>query len=101
MRQELEEKIEFVKELDKVLPKYIENIEHLTYDVFENAEKGWYAEYVVIWYVGGSRTVRNCEGDSCAAIYEEISKYLYKGYYDELEDYHYYETNPSWEKVSG
>ena len=84
----VEKKVEFIKELNKTIPTYIPNIEQVEYVVFENKYNSmWEREFLVITYKGGAETVRNCTGNSCGAIFEELSKYIFSGYYDELIDF--------------
>lgn len=81
-------KIEFVKELNKTLPHYLAGIEEVEYVVFEHKDNpNWYREYLVITYTGGAETIRNCTGNSSGAIFEEIAKYVFYGYYDEVIDF--------------
>jgi hypothetical protein len=84
----VEKKVEFIKELNKVIPNYIPNIEQIEYVVFENKNNSmWEREFLVITYKGGAETVRNCTGNSCGAIFEELAQYVFSGYYDELIDF--------------
>ena len=84
----VEKKVEFVKELSKIMPTYIPNIEQVEYVVFVNKHNSmWEREFLVITYKGGAETVRNCTGNSCGAIFEELSQYIFSGYYDELIDF--------------
>ena len=84
----VENKVEFVKKINDILPTYVPNIEQVEYVVFENKEnERWYLEFLVITYKGGAETVRSCTGNSYGAIFEEISKYLFSGYYSELIDF--------------
>lgn len=84
----VENKIEFVKKINDILPTYVPNIERVEYVIFENKEnERWYLEFLVITYKGGAETVRSCTGNSCGAIFEEISSYLFSGYYEELIDF--------------
>jgi hypothetical protein len=56
-------------------------------------------EYLVINYKGGARTVRICSGNSYSAIFEEISKYLDRGYYAEEYDLYDIERHPeTWQE---
>lgn len=83
----LSKKVSFVKALNDVLPTYQTNVAGLRYDVFENEESGYTDEYLVIEYVGGACSYRNCNGDSISAIFEEIAGMLDHGYYAEERDY--------------
>lgn len=86
MLEDILQKINFVEELNKVITKVQKNIVAIHYDVFQTNNRIIY-EFVVIEYVGGSRTVRNCTGNSCSAILSEISRYLDHGYYNEEDIY--------------
>ena len=83
----LSEKVNFVKALSAVIPAYQTNVESLHYDVFEDEETGYDYEYLVIDYVGGAHSYRNCNGNSISAIFEEIAGMLDSGYYAEERDY--------------
>ena len=43
-----------------------------------------YVEILKITYSGGAIAIRNVSGDSEGAIFQEISKMLFGGYYDEV-----------------
>ena len=96
MKCNLNNKVKFVNELNNVIPKYKTNVEFIEYRVYEHTEKGWTQEYLVINYNGGSKTVRNCNGNSFSSILQEVSRYLDSGYYDEVDDLKYYENSPNW-----
>ena len=83
----LSKKVDFVKALSAVIPAYQTNVESLHYDVFEDEETGYDYEYLVIDYVGGAHSYRNCNGNSISAIFEEIAGMLDSGYYAEERDY--------------
>ena len=83
----LSNKVNFVKALSAVIPAYQTNVESLHYDVFEDEETGYDYEYLVIDYVGGAHSYRNCNGNSISAIFEEIAGMLDSGYYEEERDY--------------
>ena len=83
----LSKKVNFVKALSAVIPAYQTNVESLHYDVFEDEETGYDYEYLVIDYVGGAHSYRNCNGNSISAIFEEIAGMLDSGYYAEERDY--------------
>ena len=83
----LSKKVNFVKELSAVIPAYQTNVESLHYDVFEDEETGYDFEFLVIDYVGGAHSYRNCTGNSISAIFEEIAGMLDSGYYAEERDY--------------
>ena len=83
----LSKKVNFVKALSAVIPAYQTNVESLHYDVFEDEENEYEYEYLVIDYVGGAHSYRNCNGNSISAIFEEIAGMLDSGYYEEERDY--------------
>ena len=83
----LSKKVNFVKALSAVIPAYQTNVESLHYDVFEDEETGYDYEYLVIDYVGGAHSYKNCNGNSISAIFEEIAGMLDSGYYAEERDY--------------
>ena len=83
----LSKKVNFVKALSAVIPAYQTNVESLHYDVFEDEETGYDFEFLVIDYVGGAHSYRNCTGNSISAIFEEIAGMLDSGYYAEERDY--------------
>ena len=83
----LSKKVNFVKALSAVIPVYQTNVESLHYDVFEDEETGYDCEFLVIDYVGGAHSYKNCNGNSISAIFEEIAGMLDSGYYEEERDY--------------
>ena len=83
----LSNKVNFVKALSAVIPAYQTNVESLHYDVFEDEETGYDYEFLVIDYVGGAHSYKNCNGNSISAIFEEIAGMLDSGYYEEERDY--------------
>ena len=83
----LSKKVNFVKALSAVIPAYQTNVESLHYDVFEDEETGYDFEFLVIDYVGGAHSYRNCNGNSISAIFEEIAGMLDSGYYEEEREY--------------
>ena len=50
----LQNKIMFVAHLNEALQDQISNIENVAYEVFENKERGWTDEFVVVYYKGGA-----------------------------------------------
>ena len=100
-------KVKFINDLNKVIPNYKTGIKKIEYRVFRYDflkdkfdGKAYYQEYLVITYDGGALGVRSCNGDSFAAIFEELAKMLDGGYYDEVKDLHDYENNEMWKEVS-
>lgn len=83
---ELEQKITMVKEIGETLSKIDRmSIVKMEYDVF--TIRGYREEYLVVTYNGGAIAARNCSGDSCYAVFEEIAKLANGGYYDEVATY--------------
>ena len=100
-------KVKFVKDLNKVIPIYKTGIKKIEYKVFkcshrtdEFGDQVYYQEYLVITYDGGAIGARSCNCDSFTAIFEELTKMLDGGYYDEVQDLHYYENNEMWKEAS-
>ena len=99
MKCNVENKVRFVRGLSNSICPFKTNVESIEYVVFEHSEKGWTQEYLVVNYDGGAKTVRNCNGNSFSAIFEELSRFLDSGYYDEVEDIKYYENSPNWKRI--
>lgn len=95
----IESKINFVKQIEAALLPVQHNLEAISYDVFCNIAQKYCKEYLVITYRGGARTVRNCGGNSCAAILTEIARYLNDGYYEEVEFYDALTPENGWQKI--
>ena len=100
-------KVKFINDLNKVIPNYKTGIKKIEYRVFrydffkdEFGGKTYYQEYLVITYDGGALGVRSCNGDSFAAIFEELAEMLDGGYYDEVKDLHDHENSEMWKEVS-
>lgn len=83
MTNEIQKKTEFVRELNDAITKVQPNVTSIRYRILRHTE-GWYEEFLEITYKGGARTLRNCSGNSCSAILEEIARYLNHGMYDEI-----------------
>lgn len=93
-------KVSFVKKISDALVPVQGNVESVEYRIFYDKRYNSKREYVIINYKGGARTVRNCTGNSCSAIFNEIAKYLEHGYYDEEWDLVDIESHPEiWEEV--
>ena len=99
MKCNVENKIRFIKSLSPVITTFKTGIKSIEYVVFKHSEKGWTQEYLVVNYDGGAKTVRNCNGDSFSAVFEELSRFLDSGYYDEVEDIKHYENSPNWKRI--
>ena len=88
MTDNLKKKVQFVKEISGIIVKVQTNITSISYEVYQSKKNPkWITEFLMINYVGGARTIRNCTGNSCSAIYTEIGKFLNNGYYDEAQYY--------------
>lgn len=96
MRCVVENKISLIAELNQVLPKYIDNVESVEYSVFRHKVYKGIQEYLIINYVGGGRTVRNCNGNSFSAILQEVAKYLDSGNYAEEQNLLAIERDLDW-----
>lgn len=99
MTQSLLNKVNFIKDLSKVITTYKSGIEKLEYQVFKH-KNGYHQEYLVVTYDGGAIGVRNCNGNSITAIFEEVSKLLDGGYYSEVRDLREFENDPTWIKLN-
>ena len=95
MTDSLKKKVQFVNEISEAIVKVQTNVTSIQYRIFNNLEyKNYTKEYLVVNYKGGARTVRICSGNSYSAIFEEISKYLDRGYYAEEYDLYDIEQHP-------
>ena len=99
MRCSIENKIKFVRGLSKPIATFKTNVSSVEYHVFEHKEGGWKQEFLVVNYDGGARTVRNCNGNSFSAIFEELARFLDSGYYNEERNYLEYERGPNWKRL--
>ena len=89
----LKEKKEFIESLNSsfINNKHYTAVESIDYEVYEDGS--YYKEYLIIHYNGGAITARNCTGNSAAAVFQEIARYLNSGYYDEILTYNTYKSN--------
>lgn len=94
----MNKKIIFVSKISDSLVGFQTNIIEVRYEIYKHKD-GYKQEYLVVEYSGGAKTVRNCNGNSYSAIFEELSKYLDHGYYDENEDYNKIINSPDWTRV--
>jgi hypothetical protein len=99
MKCNIENKVKFVKGLSDSITPFKTGIKSVEYHVFEHVDNGWKQEYLVINYDGGARTVRNCNGNSFSAIFEELAQYLDSGYYVEVGHIEDYEKDPKWKRI--
>ena len=102
MRCIIPNKVKFVNELSKVIPKYKTGIKSIQYRVFkwDEPDSHYYIEFLVVNYDGGAKTVRNCNGNSFSAIFEELARFLDSGYYEEVNTLSQYENDPKWTEVT-
>ena len=101
MTDEMKKKIEFVKKVNEAVTFAGKSVEQVNYKVFEDKEyPDSYREYVEVIYKGGARAVRNCSGNSCYAIFEEIARLLFGGYYSEVPAIEQIENDPRYVLVS-
>ena len=98
LTEEMKKKIEFVKKLDEAIKVAGKNVEQVNYKIFESDHV--IREYLEVIYKGGARAARNCTGDSCYAIVEELGSLLYGGYYDEVGHLERYESSPEYKLIS-
>ena len=52
-----------------------------------------------VYYEGGAIGVRTVNATSCGAIFQEIGKLLFGGYYEEVRDREHYIESPEWTRV--
>lgn len=100
-------KVKFINDLNKIIPNYKTSIKKIEYKVFrcdnfkeEFGNQIYYQEYLVVTYDGGAISVRCCNGNSFTAIFEELTKMLDGGYYDEVQDLHHCENSEMWREAS-
>lgn len=100
MKCNIYNKVNFIEDLNRVIPKYQTNITLIEYIVYKQKQStNWYQEFLVVNYTGGARSIRNCNGNSFSAIFEELSKLLDSGYYDEERLLNDFKNDPNWERV--
>lgn len=98
LTEEKKKKIEFVKKLNEAFQVVGKSVEQVNYKIFESDNV--IKEYLEVVYKGGARAVRNCTGDSCYAIIEELGKLVYGGYYAEVTDIERIENDPKYRLIS-
>ena len=81
----MEDKKGFVAKVSEAVAYGVPNVEKVDYERYEHNSNGWKKEFVVVYYKGGSISVRSVNGTSCGAIFQEIGKLLFEGYYEEME----------------
>ena len=82
----------FVKNVSKafeVTPR-VSSVTSVDYEVYEkkiNEATTYFAEYIIVNFSGGGKSVRLVNGNSCTANFREIGKLLDGGYYEENRQY--------------
>ena len=90
LSQGYQDKIEFVKGLDKAVSNKVGGIIKVEYVIFQHKEhESWINEYLVVKYRGGAIQARNCSMNSNGAILEELAKMAFSSqvYASELDTY--------------
>ena len=101
MSTQFAKKVKFVEDVSKAIVPFLDNVYNIEYRIFQLMENpSIHKEFLVIHYVGGGKTVRNCTGNSCSAILQEIAKYLDNGYYDEVMFMYEVETSLEWMELN-
>lgn len=81
----------FVDELSNVLGtrEYRMGIMYVEYELYRKTDdnRDYFVEFVVVTYDGGGEAARCVNGNSHSAIFQELGKLLYGGYYDEMPHY--------------
>lgn len=76
-KEELKKKIMFVRSVGQAVATGISHITSIDYVVFQSEiNPEWYTEFVVVHYLGGAVQARDCTGNSCSAIFNEIGTML-------------------------
>lgn len=95
----MENKKEFVEKVSQAIVGHVPSIEKVEYEKYHRADKNWTQEYIVVYFNGGAISVRNVSATSCGAIFQEIGKLLFGGYYQEVEDREHFVNSPDWTRV--
>lgn len=88
-------KAAFVRDVSKAFEarSHKTGVERVEYEVYskvfsgDTEENTCFAEYLVVTFVGGGKSVRSANGNSNIANFREIGKLIEGGYYDEVRDY--------------
>lgn len=97
---ELKRKVNFVKEIEKVVVGACHGIEGVRYEVYARDDNQWVREWIVIQFKGGAILTRNSNGNSLTAILREIGNYIDGGYYDEVQAYEAMANNSLWKRIN-
>lgn len=85
-KDRLQNKVQFVNKLSEAITAGIPGISRVEYAVLEYPDRpNCVEEFAVVIFAGGAKSVRCCTGNSNLANFEEISKLLVGGYYNEVE----------------
>ena len=95
----MENKKQFVEAISQAIVGNVPSIEKVEYEKYHRADKNWTQEYIVVYYTGGAIGVRSVSATSCGAIFQEIGKLLFGGYYQEVEDRQHFIDSPEWTRV--
>lgn len=95
----MENKKEFVEKVSQAIVGNVPSIVKVEYEKYYRMDKGWTQEYIVIYFKGGAISVRNVNVTSCGAIFQEIGRLLFGGYYQEVEDRQHLIDSPDWTRV--
>lgn len=88
----------FIKNVSKafeVTPR-ISSVTSIDYEVYKkeiDKDITYFAEYIIVNFFGGGKSVRLVNGNSCTANFREIGKLLDGGYYEENRQYESLEDN--------
>ena len=84
-------KKEFVADISKAFESrsYKTGIVSIEYEVYRKTDdnRDYFAEFLVVTFEGGGKSVRSANGNSHIANYQELGKLLLGGYYDEIRAY--------------
>lgn len=88
----------FIKNVSKAFeatPR-ISSVTSIDYEVYKkeiDKDITYFAEYIIVNFFGGGKSVRQVNGNSCTANFREIGKLLDGGYYEENRQYETLEDN--------
>jgi hypothetical protein len=66
------------------------SVESVAYEVYEkeiNKNTTYFAEYLVVTFIGGAKSVRIANGNNNMANFRELGKLIDGGYYTEVDEY--------------
>ena len=83
-----QEKKDFIDRISEALQNTKgSTVESVSYEVYENQEHGWYEEFVIITFFGGSISPFSANGNSNLANFQQIAVRCLGGYYNEVDFY--------------